>query len=306
MAAGLYGHCDIFTSVMDAAFGQLGAEGDAVRAQWLSAEPSEMLDDVTCAQPLLYALGYALGTLVESWGVQATALLGHSVGEMVAATMAGVFDFSDAMRIMRNRTDVFADTPAGGMLAVAASPDELGPYLSGQVTIAAINGPRQLLVAGPDGELDEAGRRLRSAGITCRRARARQAFHSPVVSAAVARSLGEWAATDLRAPRRTVYSAYLGTVLPPDKARDPEFWGRQPVRPVLFRPTLDRMLDDGDFLLVEAGPGQGLSALARRHPAVSSGRSEVVAMLPAEPGSAQDDRRAIAAARERVRALVPV
>src|SRR4029077_16678470 len=103
-------------------------------------------------------------------------------------------------------------------------------------------------------------------------------------------SAAEWAATTLRPPRRTVYSAYLGTVLPPGDACDPGFWARQPVSPVLFHTTLDRMLHDGDFLLVEAGPGQGLSALARRHPAVSSGRSEVMAMLPSEGGGEDDDR----------------
>jgi acyl transferase domain-containing protein len=122
------------------------------------------------------------------------------------------------------------------------------------------------------------------------------------VSAATEKSVAGWAATALRAPRRTVYSAYLGTVLPPGDACDPGFWARQPASPVLFHTTLDRMLGDGDFLLLEAGPGQGLSALARRHPAVISGRSEVVPMLPAGPGSAQDDRRAVAAAKQRVQA----
>lgn len=304
MAAGLYGHCDVFTAVMDRAFELLGADGLGIRADWLSAEPAAMLDDVTRAQPLLYALGYALGKLAESWGAEPAALLGHSVGEMVAATMAGVFEFDDGMRLMRDRMRIFAGTPPGGMLAVAAAADDVSPHLSPPVAIAAINGPRQLLLAGPAAELGEAKRRLQANQITCRPARARQAFHSPAVAAAAEESADGWAATTLRPPRRTVYSAYLGAVLPPRDACDPDFWARQPASPVLFHTTLDRMLNDGDFLLVEAGPGQGLSALARRHPAVSRGRSEVMAMLPAEAGSEDDDRRAVAAAEQRIKSAM--
>jgi acyl transferase domain-containing protein len=151
-------------------------------------------------------------------------------------------------------------------------------------------------------QLAAAERRLRTDGVRCMRTRARQAFHSPVVADAVAKSAGGWDATPLRAPRRTLYSAYLGGVLPGERARDPRFWAGQPAEPVLFGPTLDRLLGDGDFLLVEAGPRTGLSALARRHPAVTAGRSAVIAMLPAHAGDPDADRRAVRAAADRIRA----
>jgi acyl transferase domain-containing protein len=302
MAAGLYGHADVFTARMDEAFGFLGEAGAAIRADWLADTSSELFDDVTRAQPLLYAIDYALGGLVLSWGVEPAALLGHSVGEMAAATLAGVLDFADGLRLMRDRIEVFADTPPGGMLAVAASPEEVRPYLSGEVAVAAVNAPRQLLLAGSAGPLAEAERRLRADDFVCRPARARQAFHSPVVAEAVDRSAPAWERTALRAPLRTVYSAYREAVLSPEDARDPAFWARQPIDPVLFGPTLDRLLDDGDFLLVEAGPGQGLTALARRHPAVTSGRSAVVPLLPARPNDGTGDRRAVREAAERIAA----
>src|SRR5262249_31781617 len=98
MAAGLYGYSEAFTGGMGEGFSLLGAEGTQVRADWLLPGSVDGLDDVTRAQPLLYAVGCALGRLVESWGVEPAALLGHSVGEMVAATLAGVFEFKDAMR----------------------------------------------------------------------------------------------------------------------------------------------------------------------------------------------------------------
>jgi acyl transferase domain-containing protein len=302
MAAGLYGHAAVFTECMDTAFRHLGDAGATVREDWLSDGSPELFDDVTRAQPLLYAVDYALGRLVLSWGVEPGALLGHSVGEMAAATLAGVLDFTDGLRLMRDRIEIFADTPPGGMLAVAASASDVEPYLSGEVAVAAVNAPRQLLLAGAAGPLAEAERRLREDEFACRPARARQAFHSPVVADAVNRSAPAWERTTLRAPRRTLYSAYRKGVLSPGDARDPAFWARQPIDPVLFGPTLDRLLDDGDFLLVEAGPGQGLSTLARRHPAVSSGRSAVVPLLPARPGDGADDRRAVREAVERITA----
>jgi len=302
MAAGLYGYSDVFTDVMDTAFRLLGSDGAQIRADWLLPGRQEKLDDATRAQPLLYAVGCALGRLVESWGIEPAALLGHSVGEIVAATLAGVFEFDDAMRLMRDRMRIFADTPPGGMLAVAASPGQVAAYVSGEVAIAAINGPRQVLLAGPTEQLAAAQRRLRADGVTCRRARARQAFHSSVVADAVARSVGGWDATPLRAPRRRLYSAYLGDVLPVERACDPRFWAGQPAQAVLFGPTLDRLLGHGDFLMVEAGPGQGLSALARRHPAVTAGRSAVTAMLPVRAGDPDDDRRAVRSTAERIQA----
>lgn len=302
MAAGLYGSSDVFTQVMDTAFRLLGDDGAAVRAAWLTAGPPEALDDVTLAQPLLYAVGCALGRLVESWGIEPAAMLGHSVGEMVAATLAEVIDFADGIRLIRDRMRIFAETPPGGMLAVAASPGQLAGYLSGQVAIAAVNGPRQVLLAGLEAELAEVERRLRADDITCRRSRARQAFHSPVVAQAVARSAAGWERTPLRAPTRTIYSSYLGEVLPGELARDPAFWTRQPEQTVLFGPTLDRLLRTGSYLLIEAGPGQGLSALARRHPAVTSGASAVTALLPPRPAGAAEDHQAIRGVAGKLRA----
>lgn len=302
MAAGLYRHSDVFTDVMDAAFRLLGREGAQLRADWLLPAPPEMLDDVTRAHPLLYAVGCALGRLVESWGIEPEALLGHSVGELVAATLAGVLEFDDAVRLIRDRMRIFADTPPGGMLTVAATPGQAAAYVSGEIAIAAVNGPQQVVLAGPAMQLATAERRLRTDGFTCIRTRARQAFHSPVVADAAARSAAGWEATPLRTPRRTLYSAYVGDVLPDQRARDPRFWAAQPAEPVQFGPTLDRLLARGDFLLIEAGPRTGLSALARRHPAVAAGHSSVIAMLPARAGNPDDDRHAVRAAAARSRA----
>ncbi|MEV0381372.1 MFS transporter [Nonomuraea sp. NPDC050643] len=302
MGAGLYGHEPVFTATMDTAFALMGPEGDRLREEWLRERPSDLFDDVTRAQPLLYAVNCALGRMVMHRGVRPAALLGHSVGEMAAATLAGVFSFEEGLRLMRDRVEQIKDSPPGGMLAVAGSPGDLAPYLNGQVVVGAVNGPRQTLLAGPSGPLGEVRERLVADGFTCRPTRALQAFHSPALSAHAAASVPAWHATELRPPELPLYSAYRPGRLPDADVLAPEFWAGQPAEPVLFRTALDLMLEDGDFLLVEAGPGQGLCALARRHPAVVSGRSAVIGLLPARSGDDSRDREAVDAAFHRISA----
>ncbi|MEV0637535.1 acyltransferase domain-containing protein [Streptomyces sp. NPDC050619] len=293
MAAGLYGYEPLFTQALDQVFAAFGREGHRLRDEWLSGDPDAPLDDATRAQPLLFGVGYALGRMVLGWGVVPTALLGHSVGELVAATIAGVFTLPDAVRVLGDRIDAAVATGPGGMLAVAAPADELEGYLptGGQVAVAAVNAPRQTLLAGPDPQLREVQEKLRAAGFTCRRAAARQAFHSPVMDRAAERARPLVAAVRPGAPAWPLYSAYTGAALDAAHAARPDFWARQLADPVLFWPTLDALLGSGRHLLLEAGPGQGLTTIARQHPAVRSGDSAVVSLLPARPGPPDRDRR---------------
>lgn len=302
MAAGLYGSDDVFTSVMDEAFALLGEQGAAVRADWLDDGHAEDFDDVTRAQPLLYAVGCALGRMLLHRGVEPVAMLGHSVGEMVTATLADVLGFADGMRLMRDRVEHYADSPPGGMLAVAASVSDVTPFLTGGLAVAAVNAKRQTMLAGERAELAAVAEALNAAGLTCMRVRANQAFHSPAVLEAARRTLDGWRSVRLSAPRRTIYSSHLGTVLTPEKAVDPTFWALQPATTVRFWPALDLLLSGEDLLLVEAGPGQGLTTIARQHPAVRSRRSEAVPLLPTRAISPQADRDAVRRAAERIAA----
>jgi [acyl-carrier-protein] S-malonyltransferase len=297
MAAGLYGRFDEFTATMDEAFELLGEDNGHLRHDWLTRDP-ETLDDVTRAQPLLYAVDYALGRLLINWGLEPTVMIGHSVGELAAATLSGVFTFADGIRLMRDRMEHFADTKPGGMLAVAAAPDELTRYVAGQVAVAAVNASRQTLLAGTREELASVRSRLEADGFTCKAVKARQAFHSPVVADAAERSIEAWSTVRLSEPVRAIQSTALAGMLTPAAATDPVFWARQPARPVLFWPTLDRLLRSGEFLLIEAGPGRGLSTIARTHPALKTGRSSVIPLLPARPGDDLADLRSIAAAAQ--------
>ncbi|MGC4879702.1 acyltransferase domain-containing protein [Micromonospora sp. DT43] len=296
MATGLYRGDSDFRRHVDEVFALWGPEGDAIRADWLAADPVVPLDDLRRSQPLLFAVGWGLGRSVLDRGVVPTALLGHSVGEVVAATLAGVLSLPDAVRVLADRIAHLAEAPPGGMLAVAATPEQVQPYLGKAVVLAAVNGPRQVLLAGPDEPLARTTQRLREAGVTCQSARSTVAFHSPAVAAEAARAEPLLRTMPLRPPRLPVYSCYTGVRMTPAVATDPQYWARQPVAPVWFAAALDAVCATEPAVLLEAGAPHGLTALARRHPAVRRGGSTALAALPVRAGSREDDLGAFAAA----------
>ncbi|GAA0900886.1 acyltransferase domain-containing protein [Streptomyces thermoalcalitolerans] len=290
MGVGLYRAHPGFRSRMDEVLELWRAHGFDLRADWLAARRGPETDGVRTAQPLLFSLNWAVGRTVLDAGVRPAALLGHSVGEVVAATLAGVFDPADAVSVMADRIAHLDGTPPGGMLAVQAGPDEVAPYTTDEVVVGAVNGPRQVVLAGPEDGLRTAEEKMRADGLTCRRARALNPFHSPVLMEAALRALPLLASVPIGPPRLVLYSAYEPGPLTFERARDPRFWALQPARPVLFGPALDLLLAEQDAVLAEAGPGQGLTALARRHPRVAKGQSRAIGLLPARPGGPDAER----------------
>ncbi|GAA2676989.1 acyltransferase domain-containing protein [Actinoplanes palleronii] len=285
MAVELYGREPVFSAVMDEFFELMGAPGRRLRTDWLADRPAVSLDDAGTAQPLLFAIGYALGRALHARGCPPVALLGHSVGELAAAALAGVLDLPGAAAVMLARSVVMATAPPGGLLAVSATPAELAPYLGvagepGSVVIGARNAPRQTVLAGPEPRLSDVERELRAAGLVSRRVGARQPFHCPAVADQARAFATAFEALPLGSPAVPIWSTRTGRVVDREQAGRPEFWAGQLSAPVLFWPALDALLTGGDYTLVDAGPGQGLSMLARRHPAVRAGRSTVVPLLP--------------------------
>jgi [acyl-carrier-protein] S-malonyltransferase len=299
MAAGLYERDAVFTAAMDEVFDELGADGSRMRDDWLAETPRVPPDHVTRSQPLLFAVDHALARAAESRGVRPRALLGHSVGELAGGVLAGIFELRDAAWIIWDRAQRLALEPPGGMLAVAAAPGEVAAYLAPGVGIGAVNAPRQIMLAGPVEPLARTEKALRAAEFACREVRAGVAFHSPSLSGAVSTEV--FTGIKLGAPRIELWSAYSAAPLTAELARSPEFWAGHPVEPVLFGPALDGLLGSADYLLVEAGPGQGLSALARRHPRVRGGGSGVVSLLPAAPRGPEADLASVRTAFEALR-----
>ncbi|MFE3428686.1 acyltransferase domain-containing protein [Streptomyces sp. NPDC059171] len=308
LAAGLYGERAEFTDAMDAFFARLGVYGPPLRTAWLREAPNPAMDDAAVAQPLLLAVGYALGRSVSAAAGGPDLLLGHSVGELAAACLAGVFDAADLGALAAARSRVLTDGAGrGGMLAVAGGPRELSPALGPGVAIAALNGPRQTVLAGPAEELAETAERLRASGRTVRALRSDQAFHSPAMAGTALRFGAALAAFGPRAPRAgiTVISSLTGAQLTAREARDPHFWGGQLAAPVRYWPAVERLLATWGrrpgLLLLDGSPDGSLGAPARRHSAVREGASEVVPLLArGRDGGGPGDERAFAGAMDRL------
>ena len=294
MATGLYGADPVFTATMDEIFDLMGPQGRAIRSDWLGATGAIHIDDVRRAQPLLYAVDYALAQMVLSWGVRPVALLGHSAGELVAATLAGVFSLADAVASQMERVNQAVLIPPGGMLAVAGTEEQVRPYLVGKVAVAAVNASRQVMLAGPADELRYVENMLRSDEFIVAVVPATSPFHCPAMAPAAIACERQLAGITLNPPNETIYSGYTGEVLTEKDAVRPEFWAWQVVDTVYFGPAVDRLLSTGDMLLIEAGPGQTLTSFARRHRTVRSRASEVIPMLPTTRDSiATSDRDAV-------------
>jgi [acyl-carrier-protein] S-malonyltransferase len=300
MAAGLYRTEPVFTDTVEEVFELLGPDAGPVRADWLAEVPSVPADHVTRAQILLFAVNYGLARLIMSWGVRPVALLGHSVGELVAAALSGVVELSEVVRLHWDRVNRLADAPPGGMLAVVATEDQVAGQLRDGVVIGAVNAPNQLILSGPASPLRRAAEALRRAGRIVRPVPATCGFHSPMLADLARESLPMLRRTRFAAPGIPLYSCYTGGRLGATEVADPDLWASHPVAPVRFWTALCRLLEDGDARLVEAGPGQMLSTVARRHPAVTRGRSRVFAASPPRASGPEADRAALARLAERL------
>jgi acyl transferase domain-containing protein len=300
MAAGLYRRDPVFTAAIDDVL-RLTGEGDRIRADWLGDRPVVEIDHVSRAQPLLFAVDYALGCLVRDWGVRPAALLGHSAGELVGATLAGVVSLVDAVSLVCERVRYATRIPAGGMIAVAAAARDLEPYLVSDVAVAAVNAPQQTMLAGSTGPLGEVAAALRAAGFVLRPVPATTPFHCPAMAPAVAATEPAYARVELRPAALPLYSGYTGDLLTAAEATSPRFWARQLTDTVYFGPALDRLLAaHGDVLLLETGPRQTLTAFAARHRAVRSGATAVIPMLPARGVDPDRDRSCVLSAAARL------
>nr|AHZ61895.1 Lom61 [Salinispora pacifica] len=296
MGSGLYRDVPEFAQLMDELFLLMGAAGDELRSDWLAASPRVPIDHADRSQPLLFAIDYALGRLLMDWGLRPTVLLGHSIGELAAATLAGIFDPASAVRIVRHRVGQFATVPAGGMAAVAASRAQVQPHLRPGVDIGAINAPRQTVIAGAAEPLRTTLATLRRAGFTSAPVPSTVPFHSELLRPVAVAAGPLLASLPVRSPQIPLVSGYTAGYLTDAEARDPGYWARQPVDPVLFWPALTTLADAGPQLLVESGPGNGLTTLARRLPQVRSGHSEVLALLGPPTGPSREAEQLAAAA----------
>ena len=288
MARGLYDSEPVFREIFDrcaAGFAaELGIDLKLEVFEGTSLEPTDL------AQPALFSVEYALAQLITSYGVSPTALAGHSIGELVAATVAGVFDLDSAIKAVSTRARLMHTAPAGAMVAVASSPDNIEAYLTADIDLAAVNEFGSCVVAGPDEAIREFTNRCAAEGIVARRVRTSHGFHSQSMDSVLA-PFSEFLSTlTLHAPRIPMLSNVTGTWMTDEEATDPNRWAQHIRSTVRFADEVATLLGDAHRVLVEVGPGGSLTGSALRMPGWSDTHRAV--RLMRHPVQTRDDRDA--------------
>ncbi len=230
------------------------------------ADRAAQLQRTENAQPALFAVGYALTKLWRSWGVEPKALLGHSVGEYVAATVAEVFRLDDALALIVARGRLMQGMASGSMASVALPEDEVRALLKGQLSLAAINGPSQCVVSGDSAALGAFCESLAARGVVAIPLRTSHAFHSHLCDPLLAAFRERVTRTRRRPPRLPLISNLTGTWMTAEQATSADYWVAQMRRAVRFDAGLSTLVRAGVRVMIEVGPGRALADLARHHP----------------------------------------
>jgi len=225
----------------------------------------ETLRDTYYTQPALFVTSYALASLYISWGIKPDVFVGHSIGEFVAAHLAGVLSLEDAMRLIAVRGRLCHDVLPGSMLSVRASAGQLTPLLSSGLSIAAINAPKLCVIAGPQEEIDVFSRVLEANEIQCKLLHTSHAFHSSMMLPIRESFLAEVDKVALRPPEIPIVSTVTGRWLAAEEATDPEYWANHLIATVRFSEAIVFLQKEWSPIYLEAGPGQVTTTLVKQH-----------------------------------------
>jgi acyl transferase domain-containing protein len=226
---------------------------------------SEQLRQTRFTQPAVFTVDYALAQLWMSWGITPAAMIGHSLGEYVAATLAGVFDLHDALALVAERARLTQELPPGSMLAVHLSEAELRPWLHEDISLAAVNAPQLSVVSGPIEAIARLADTFQAKGVGVQPLQTSHAFHSAMMEPVVPPFVEKVSDVPRRPPRIPFISTLTGTWITADEAVDPDYWGRQIRHGVRFGPGVAELLKTPGRILLEVGPGTTLSTLAKLH-----------------------------------------
>lgn len=239
-------------------------ETDEAKVQILKSK----IDETAYTQPALFALEYALAELWRSWGVEPAVMVGHSVGEYVAACLAGVFSLEDGLRLIAERGRLMQSLPGGGAMAAVFADEArlataIAPYAA-QVSIAAVNGPDNTVISGVDAAVEAILTQLRAEGVKSKPLTVSHAFHSPLMEPILAAFEKVAQQVHFNEPRLPLISNLTGQLWQPGQKPDAAYWVRHLREAVKFSLGIELLHQQGYELFLEIGPNPTLLGMARR------------------------------------------
>lgn len=270
MGRQLYADEPIYRQAVDECAEYLAALGMNIRQVLFpeadgEVEAAKVITLTQFAQPALFITSYALAKLWMEKGVHPDAMVGHSIGELVAACLAGVMSLRDAIFAVHLRGQLMQSMPPGVMLAVSASQEDVAKLLDKPPAIAAVNSDVSCVIAGTLTEIEDVERTLGAHKVYFSRLRTSHAFHSSMMEPAAAAFSDSLRGIDLKAPEIPFISNATGDWIDPEDAVSPDYWGRQLLSPVQFSRGIRQIVSEGASFLLEVGAGRTLSGLATTH-----------------------------------------
>lgn len=249
-------------------------------------EAAAHLQETFLTQPALFIIDYATAQLWRHWGVQPQVMIGHSLGEYVAATLAGVFSLEDALKLVAARGRLMSQLPAGAMLAVPLTEQQVQPFLGTDISLAAVNSPSLCVLSGLPQAIEKIEKSILEQGQDTTRLHVSVAFHSHLVAQAIEPLMSVLDEIALHPPKIPYISNVTGQLITADEATNPVFWARHLRQTVRFSDGLNELLKQPELLLLEVGPGRTLSTLVRQHP-LKAASHEIITSLrhPHDQGS---------------------
>jgi phthiocerol/phenolphthiocerol synthesis type-I polyketide synthase E len=223
-------------------------------------------DDIRITHAALFSIEYAMAQMLMEWGVKPKAMIGYSLGEVVAACIAQVFTLEEALTLISAQANLVRELAPGGMLAVPLSKEEIDPYLGNELYLAAINGPSICIVSGTQTLLNNLQEQIRKLRLECMPLQSSYAFHSGMMDPVLDRLTEKISKIKFKAPSIPFISTVTGTWITAEDATDPSFWSKKLRQTVLFDEGIQKLLEKPEYILLEVGPRQTLSSLTKAHP----------------------------------------